>query len=412
LAEDQVSFQATWKPDTLVLDLATVQGNLLNPTTADGIYRFAPSLAEVGTWQPEQVVVLSGVDIVKVLSVETQADAIIVTTKPISLVTAVTDADVSWDIGVDMAQGTPTPQVMIVGGADLIGASPGGQERIAAIPSPVDKMSYQGPLGNLTAKQTMSFNADGSLKMELEVSFKDGNTTLKVVGTGTVHSFRHSGDVSIRGGTLLSGYVDVKDVDLDLDLNIGAVALGKSDDTFKLPVQITAPAHLGPIPVYVGLGASLSLNPLLSDTSSSRTHVHFHLKGGGGFKIIDGKANSYGSLEAVEVSAKENEAVSTVNAGLGVLLEFPKVTFGVGIAKVAAGEVFTSVKTEMVANQTMRYDGMGLITGNCLEINGNYGIFAGGTVRLAGVSLTKEMQVWGKVDSLYKAGNPDQSVCP
>ena len=55
---------------------------------------------------------------------------------------------------------------------------------------------------------------------------------------------------------------------------------------------------------------------------------------------------------------------------------------------------------------------MGLIAGHRFESSGNCGIFAGVTIRFAGVSMTNEMQLWGKVSSIYQADNPDESLCP
>jgi hypothetical protein len=396
LAPDQVAFQATWKSDTVVIDAATAQAKLQNPDAADGVYRFDPSLTQVASMHAGQALVIAGVDLVKVDSVQTTSSAIVVTTEPASLLDAATDADATWDVGIDMSKGVTTQD------------APG--VHIEAVPSNSGSLSYNGPLGNLSANESMKFDSDGSLDMNALVSFKSGNATMKIAATCVLKSFRADGDVVVKNGALQEAYFEVDDLDMTLDFNIGAVALGASNNAFSLPVTIKAPVPIGSIPTYVSVSATLSLNPSLSDTSSSITHANFHLIGKAGVRIVGGVPSAYGDLGSSTASTMDSQAVSTINAGLGVLLEFPRVGFGVGITQ-AGGELYASMKSEIVANEVMQYDGLGLINGNCLTINGDFGTFAGGAMRLAGLKLSKELQGWGKQTTVYQAGNPNDGVC-
>ncbi len=399
---DQTAFQVTWKPGTVVLDDATVKSALMNPTTTDGIYKLDPSQTQIAAMQAGQVLVLTGIDLVKVDSVAMSDGVVVVTTEPASLVGAATDADVTGVVGVVMGRA-----------AGAQAAPPQGARagvRIDAVPTATNGLSYNGPLGNLSATETMAFGDDGSLTMASLVSFMSGSATMKIAMDAVLHSFRTDGDVIIVNGALQEAYFDVKDIDMDLDFDIGAVALGASNNTFSLPVTITAPFELGPIPTFVSVAATLSLNPSLSDTSTSRTHAHFHLAGNAGVRFVNGAPSGYGSLQNSTATTMDSDAVSTVNAGLGVLLEFPKVSFGVGLTQ-AGGTIYASEKSEVVANEVMQLDSLGLISGNCLTVNGDYGTYVGGAMRLAGLSLSKEMEVWGQTNTVYQAGNPTDAVC-
>jgi hypothetical protein len=409
LAPDQSSFQVTWKTDTVVLEEATVKTSLKNPTTTDGIYLFDPSLTQVASLHPGQALMIGGVDLVKVDSVQVGTSAITVTTEPASLLDAATDADVTWDIGMDLAHGSNNAQPIVLPSlrpVQLISQSTG---HLNAIPGPKDKLSYNGPLGNLSATGSMGFTATG-LQMNATVTFNASPAVMKIAGSAFLLPFRCRGGVVVKGGLLQEAYYNVEGIDLDLDLNIGAVAMGASDNGFKFPIEVRAPYAIGPIPTFVSIGLTITLNPLLSDTSSSKTHAHFHLVGSGGVRIVNGAPSTYGSLENSVATTQDSDAVSTINAGMGVLLEFPKVSFGVGMsqAEIAA---YASFKAEVVANEVMRYGGLGLITGNCLTIGGNYGTYAGGAIRLAGFKFSQEMQLWGKATTIYQSGNPDMSVC-
>jgi hypothetical protein len=397
MAPDQISFQSTWKGDTVVIDAATAKAKLQNPGATDGVYRFDPSLTEVASLKAGQALVIEGVDLVKVDSVQTTSGATVVTTEPASLLDAATDADAKWDVGIDMSKAA-------TGAQDAPGV------RIEAVPAPSGSLSYNGPLGNLSANESMQFDADGALEMKSLVSFKSGSATMKIAADCVLKSFRADGDVIVKNGALQEAYFEVDDIDMTLDFNIGAVALGASNDTFSLPVTIKAPVPIGPIPTYVAVSATLSLNPSLSDTSSSITHASFHLLGKAGVRVVNGVPSAYGDLGSSTASTMDSQAVSTINAGLGVELEFPRVSFGVGISQ-AGGELYTSMKSEIVANEVMRYDGTGLINGNCLTINGDFGTFAGGAIRLAGLKLSKELEGWGKQTTVYQAGNPNDQVC-
>ena len=101
VAPDTSSFDVTWKPETVVLDAGDVAAVVRNPRAPDGIYDFDPASEMVKNLQPGQVLVLTGVDLVRVTQVDAQPDSVRVTTEPASLLDAATDVHADWDIGAD-----------------------------------------------------------------------------------------------------------------------------------------------------------------------------------------------------------------------------------------------------------------------------------------------------------------------
>jgi hypothetical protein len=203
-----------------------------------------------------------------------------------------------------------------------------------------------------------------------------------------------------------------------MDLHAGAVAIGYSDDAFKLPIKLTFPYSLGPIPAYLTVGGSIAITPALSNESGFSARVQFHVDGTTGFSVTGTQLTGTGVLKSVEgapPAVSQVSQVSTVTAGFGVLTEFPNVALGIGIAQVAALEGYVAAKQEVVMNRSLRLNSLGLISSSCGTINANVGAYVGGSFRLAGVQLTSEKQLFGEVNEVHRQGNRggqlDASAC-
>lgn len=398
---DRTSWDATFRDDATVLDEATM-ALLANPLTDDGVYRFAREAGDaVLSLPPGRALLLPGVDIVRVKDVREEdvreeGGEIVLSTEAASLPDVVADGHASWNVGVDYPAGDPAA------------ASPAASRgvRIQAAPAPTSKLVYNGPVGMFDVKGELKPEGD-HVRLAGLVSFKNGNSILRVALDGKLARFRHAGEVTIRAGMLEAFYFEVSDLDLVLDMNLGGVALGKGNESFAIPIELMVPAMLGPVPVYFAVGAKFEVNPALGQTSSSRGKAHFVLKGSAGvaWSKADG-LRKIGSLDGSEVAFTDYEGVSTLDSGLGVLAQFPIVKVGVGVSQGGAGAYVTQ-KTEVVTNMTMRYEAAGnfpVLTGNCFEANLNAGTYVGGDFRLAGFSFSKETPVWVKTNPLVKEG--------
>jgi len=399
-APDRTSWEATFKKDATVLDAAMVASALKNPTTDDGVYRFDASAGDAVAKLPVgRAVLIPGVDVVKVKAVSAAAGEIVVATERASLPDVVEDGKATWDIGMDFGATAAAPAP----GA----ASPAAQGlRQKAAPAPVSRLGYNGPVGMFDVRGDFTPGPD-SLRFVGLVSFKSGSSILKVALDGTLKRFRNTGEVTIRGGLVEAFYFEASDLDIVLDMNLGGVALGKGNESLSIPIDLTIPAMIGPVPVYFSIGAKLEVNPSLGQTSSSRGKAHFVIKGSAG--MAWSKADGFrriGSLEGSDVKLTDYEGVSTLDCGLGILAQFPVLKMGVGVSQGGAGG-FLAEKAEVVTNMSVRYEAAGpypVITGNCFEANLNFGTYAGGEFRMAGLSFSKEVPVWVKTHALVKEG--------
>jgi hypothetical protein len=412
LAPDTTSADFTWKPETVIVGADTIAANLQNRYADDGVYRFDPAATEIAALSPGIVVVLTGVDLVRVTDVAVTADAITLTTEPASIPDAVSDAEVTWDVGVDVSQ--PIQQNDGSGMLRPLAAP----EVVCAPPDVQDacKSTFTGSLGNLKTTQKLETTPDGSLKMKLSMEYpQDGNTVMKVALNATVRSFRQEGSFIIHGGSLESAYVSLRDIDIDVDLDAGAVAIGASDDLFKLPLKLTFPFELGPLPAYITVQGELGLNPSLSDQSSFRARTTFHVSGSTGFTVNGSSITATGSLDNVggtPPAVSNVSYISTVNAGFELLGTFPRVGLGIGLVDKVNVEGYVAPKFEVVMNQALTTDGLGIITSSCATVKANYGVFAGGSFRFGNIKLKQETQLFGVANDTYKDGRAHGQADP
>jgi hypothetical protein len=412
LAPDTTHFEVMWDPETVIVGAETIGASLTNPTAADGVYHFDPAATAIAELSPGKIVVLTGVDLVRVTAVEVADDAIILTTEPASLAEAASDAEVSWDIGVDASQ-----PIQLNDGSGMLRPL-ATAEVLCTQPVTTDtcQSSFSGTLGNLKTSQKMQTEPDGTLKMSLSMEYpQQGNSVLKVALNARVRSFRHEGSFVIHGGSFESAYVTLRDIEVELDIDAGAVAVGGGDNFFKLPLKLTFPFQLGPIPAYVSISGAISLNPALSEQSSFRTRAKFHVNGTTGFTMDKTTIMSSAALDnvgGVAPTSSDVSYVSTVNAGFGVLYEFPRVGLGIGLVDSANIEGYVTPKFEVVMNQGLQIDSLGIITSSCAMVKGNFGVFAGGSFRLGGVKLSKEEQLVGRTHEIYREGRADGRANP
>ena len=351
-----------------------------------------------------------------------QSDAIVVTTEPASILDAATDANMAWDVAADMSQ-----PLKIESFVPRLGPEAAPVLSCEAPPDGgpcVPKTTFTGTIGNVQVKQTMVMNDDGSMTMTstLSIPQQSGSpAVLSVVATAVLHSFRHQGSIIAQAGSLTKASFDLNGIDLDLDLKIGAVAIGtgssvtgNTDSTFRLPVEATIPFALGPLPAYFTLGTTVVMNSTLTSTSSARSTVHYHVGGNVGIEASATQVTGTGKLDSLDgtpPTVTDTETVSTITAGFGVLLEAPRVAFGIGVARLASTEVYLTGKEEVVVNEAVNINGLGLIAGNCTTVNADVGAYAGGNIRIAGVVLKQEKEIYGAVNQVYQGGNPSIAQC-
>jgi hypothetical protein len=207
IAHQETHFDAKWKDTTIVLDDAQIGAFLLDPSSEDGVYRFkaSPELASkltVGT-----VVLMTGVNLVRITAAESSANGITIHTEPAALADAAQSANLEFKLGGVLPVFMPTTDLkassLPLDGAQL---RPLGVSNI----TPDGKSaSFQGTLNGFGVGYKYT-RAPSTLNAELTVDYAVGDGKLKVVGTASVNAFDPSGKIVVEDG-------ETRDFDLDLD---------------------------------------------------------------------------------------------------------------------------------------------------------------------------------------------------
>ncbi len=400
----ETRLDAVWKPDTVVLEPSQISSSLLNPAADDGVYRFKPSPELAAKLTEGTVLLMSGVNLVRITQVETTAEEITLHTAPASLADAAEEADLEWKLQKVLPTFTPQPELR----TNSAVLRPQG---VASITPDGKSASFQGTVGNFTVGYQYT-RAPSTLSSQLTVSYGKDAAKLKLVGTAAMNAIDVQGKVGVREGATRDFDLDLDGLDVTFELDAGIIATGAGIEALKIPLQARVPFSVGVLPMYVGLGVEVEIESQVGPQST----VFFHTKckaTGKSSLHYDGKTVSLtGNLTNVTCTAEpKNYLAPTVNFGVGVRVDLPKITLGVGLANSAvnipavgaleaAVEGFVSLKHETVGNVAVQREAAGpvpVITGTCLTLDASEGVFAGGAFRIAGLELKKETQLYGKL---------------
>ena len=408
IAHKETHFDAKWKDTTVVLDDAQIGAFLLDPSSEDGVYHFKPSPELASKLTVGKVVLMTGVNLVRIAQAESSADGITIHTEPAALADAAQSANLEFKLRGVLPVFMPT--------TDLKASSlalEGAQTRplgVSNVTPDGKSASFQGTLNGFGVGYKYT-RAPSTLNAELTVEYAVGVGKLKVVGTAAVNAFDASGKIVVEEGETRDFDLDLDGLDITFNVDVGAVITGKGLENLKIPMQARVPFFVGPIPMYLGMGVEVEIESLVGPQSSMFFHTSCKARGKTSLHY-DGKiVRPTGSLDGIVCTAQPKDYLApTLNVGLGVRVELPKISLGVGLAGFAnipiinkpvnsAAEVFVAYKHEAVGNIAIYREVAGpvpVIKGTCFTLEVNEGIFAGGVLRLAGVEMKQEIQLYGE----------------
>jgi len=398
-APDQTTFDVTWKQATKVIAQSDARDRLVSYEPAQGTYTFSSDADAIAALKPGDIVVLTGVGLVNVTKVDDQGTQIVLHADPAALTDAVEDGNIAWDVGFDFTR----PHRFLTLDID------NGKYTLALKQSPPNNrtsaltatLSYSGKVAGYDV--SLSLTPDG--KDGVSVKFKakrkwGGNAVFSFSGTGTLRGFRVTGGVNVEVGSTKEVHFETTDVEGDFTIEYGGVEIGTGSNAFKIPAKLVMPFMLGPIPANVSIGGALEMTASLKERNSVLAKAHIKFKGNIGLES-DGKSIApRGSLTRSSLTFEHGDSVATLTSGLGVLLQFPRVEFGLGLPGIGAA-IYSTVKNEVIANTTVHFEAAGnypVITGTCLEVNVNVGAYVGGELKLLGMKVaSKETPVFTKL---------------
>lgn len=393
LAPDTTTFEVTWKPATLVLKQAAVKAALQSASPASGEYTFKSGDPAIDGLKAGEIAVLPGVGLFKIVSNTESGGVRTLKTELAALTDAIEEGTIGWSIGI---HGQNLSRLIGVdddkGKLDSVFTNGG--------------LTYSGKIAGWNTSFTLTPQGD-DFGVKLGSTYEKSPAKISLAGEGTLRGFRNEANIVIKGGSITSFTVAHKHLEVDLTLEVGGVELsGKA--SVKIPARIAIPFTLGPLPAFTSIGGSFEISSTLKNKTSHTAKVKFHARGAAGLKLNGGAIVPIGQLEDERVSYESGSAVGVITAGIGFLMDFPKVDLGIGLPGTEAS-VYMKLKQEVVANFELHYAAAGptpVIDGNCQTVSGNLGGYVGGTMKVFNFTLAKsELPVFTSTHDILKKGD-------
>ena len=420
-------YDVTYKPGVVVVDQATVGAALRDMSDDGATFTFDASASGLDGLKPGAVVLVWGLALRKITSVDTQGTTLVVQTDPAALTDAIQDGTIRWDQAIDFTTGGSGNFVVSGGGQVLDDAGGGdagvvddaaalddagaldGAPRRAGSHRPLTTLGFT--VGLKPGEESLSGKIDGydykltfkpspgRLEVDAEVTKKTSGIELQISAKGFVNKFRTNADIAIAGGETTSASVQntglVGEIDLSFTAGKPTNAQSSEDVILKIPFSFKIPIPMpGGFPAFVQITANVAVVLALTSTNASAVGnyvVPFH--GAAGFATAGGasEGNASGDMQS---DPKIGDGTTTTSLGvsaMGVVVGFPHVGVGIGISELQT----MAYVSEVVAAQMKTPGELGLkhCQAHSLSLSTN----VGATASVFGLSFSsKPKQVYTK----------------
>jgi hypothetical protein len=403
-ADDYTNYQLDFRPETAVVDdLAAVQNALVRADYETGELVFAPSFGGLAALTAGTKAVIAGAGIFRVTGRETTDEGEVVHVEAAPLTDVLENATITWRRSFVSAY-----QSSRLG----VGTDESEGETIGRLREPLSsfedgKLHYSGSIANFATTFDLEPGPTG-LDFSFTSKYGEGETRISAALSGTLHGLTHEFELDIAGGELEKYEENYYAVDGDVRFNVGAVQLG-GQTKIEVPARLSLPILIGPIPFRLDVGSGLEVQSSLVGSTSAIFSGSSKFTGSAGVKVTGGKVDYFANFDTVDLKLDKSEHVAVVTSGLDVLLNFPEVTVGIGVPKVADANAFMRFKTEGISNATVTVDvagGVPIVSAVCIEARTNFGASYGGKAQFLGVNLFEDDHpLFGKLGPLQQSSD-------
>jgi hypothetical protein len=407
LPEEFSTFEVVWQDGVVVQDdLTAVQDALVSMDFDTGVLVLDAGYPGLDDLYVGTTAVIAGVGVFRITAREIVADGEALTLEAVPLTDVIQDGVIGWRrnfAGLD------------TGSALGLGMEEAPADSIRQIKSALSgsykdgALSASGKVGDFDTKFTLK-NSGADMEMTMSAKFTGaGNTIANVAAKGSLRGFSNETTITIEGGSVTDFTLLVDHINGEVHVDAGGVELGSGSVPVKIPARISIPVVLGGIPFHVDIGGSLELSTTLEANCSAIMKGYTTFSGSMGIQVKGGSVATIGKLDSPGLHFETADHVGTITAGLGILLNFPEATVGVGLAGLASAEAYLKFSTEVISNMEIFYDAAGpvpVITGNCVTSRVNFGAFYGGRAEFLGFTLAEsETPLFGEIGEAKKSGD-------
>lgn len=383
-----------------MLSPAVVQKTLRSVSPDGSVYSFAGTPSQLRGLHPGSILLIGGKALRTVRSVSTAGGQTRVLTGSATLLQAVKNGDIGWNLDIPAGLSTIKAGTEVSAGGGLRRVSPASARLRPACPgcpSGPGTIDYQGSIGGFDV--TLHFDESSLAGLAFDVSAKKEDGTMLLKGSGHLRTMDDIADILVQNSKLAHFQYRQGDLTGDATLEWHALTTPgvksiESTAILRIPVSYKIPFLVGPMPAELILKATLAVYPAIEDHGSS----------GGKITVEYNSAEDItGGGEGVSASGSIGKAQfrlsgPTVTAGfqptgLGMDVEFPRVE----MSFLGTVTTFVSVLTHVSG-----YFTPGTTLSNqippCQKADGDLLLYAGATLSLFGL---KDVEIGSK--KLYQS---------
>jgi len=327
------TFDVEWSANTQLIEGDAVSA-LLSSDPETGEFQFSTAqLTQFGvTLEPGDVLIIEGLAVVHIESVQEIGGTTIVGTSEATLADAIKNGTVAWNVGIgyeQLSQATASVGTLDAGGRlEAVGALDAN-----CVPSynpDESSVTFTCTSGDYTMTLKVS-SLNGKAELLYQVVQKVGdNATASFKGTGTLDSFNSTGQINFVNNALDSWSYDSDALTMALRIELAAAGSGNSNLSYKLPV----PMLKIPIPQLAILGVNINISAQIiaslkvpaAAAASATASANYSYNGDTGFSYDGGDIETVATINGHDFTDGQFDSASTsadVDAQFG--LAFPRI---------------------------------------------------------------------------------------
>lgn len=324
------SFDVTWSSGTELLAGDAVDALISTDASGEAFTFSTQALDDANiNFVPGEIMVLEGIALRRVDSVNTSGDTTVVSTSRAALDEAIENGEMEWTLDVGFNE-LATAEVFLAdrGG----GCSP-------AFDPDKGTVTFECSIDDYTMRLELSRGANSST-IQYQVVKGTDEANASFTGTGVLTNFDSGGSASFSGGELESFRHDTSDAQMDINIALAAAGSGSNDLSYEVPFPvIRIPFTVGPIPMSIDIGVQfVAVLEVPANVAASATgSADFRYRGDTGFTYQGGSVDTTATINGHDFSNGQFDSGAPigvqVDAGFGIA--FPRVSLNVLTSEVA-----------------------------------------------------------------------------